>query len=82
MNPGHSVRYIKPSEKRQTHRDKICDPKILVDAPMGDSRLRLESVTPAVDPRVCQQPGQNRATARARYHQQTIKRSSISPGPH
>lgn len=80
MNPGHCAKYILPSEKSQTRRDKICDPKILRDLPGGDSRPRLESVDPAVDPRLYQQPGQDSATARARYYQQTIKRSSIIPG--
>lgn len=53
MNPGHSVKYITPSDKSQTHRDKICDTKILIDPPVGNSRPRLEPVTPAVDPRLC-----------------------------
>lgn len=80
MNPGHSGKYITPSDKSQTHRDKICDTKILIDPPVGYSRPRLEPVTPAVDPRLCQQPGQDRATARAGYHRQTIKRSSVRLG--
>lgn len=57
MNPGYNVKYILPSEKCQTHRDKIFDSKILVDPPVGDSRSRLESVTPPIDPKLYQSHG-------------------------
>lgn len=57
MNPDYNVKYVIPSGKCQTHRDKDCDSKILVDPPVGGASPRLESVRPPVDPRLYQSHG-------------------------